>query len=112
MATNQYSSIEHLIIECIIQINILYCFLSYVPQLRRLSCQSLVGFDNVPTDIKISLNNVTHVSLDLYHMSFDNLEFLIKQCHHKIQVLYISGYVSEEHLDTQRWKQLILNYLP
>ncbi|CAF1554585.1 unnamed protein product [Rotaria sp. Silwood1] len=112
MATNQYSSIEHLIIECIIQINILYCFLSYVPQLRRLSCQSLVGYDDVPTDIKISLNNVTHVSLDLYHMSFDNLEFLIKQFCHKIQVLHISGYVSQEHLDTQRWKQLILNYLP
>ncbi|CAF2700917.1 unnamed protein product [Rotaria sp. Silwood2] len=112
MATNQYSSIEYLIIECNVQINVLYHFLSYVPQLRRLSCQSLVGYDNISTDINISLKNVIHVSLGLYHISFDQLEFLIKQFCYKIQVLHISGDASQEHLDAQRWKQLILNHLP
>ncbi|CAF4460078.1 unnamed protein product [Rotaria sp. Silwood2] len=112
MATNQYSSIEHLIIRCSIQLNVLYRFLSYDPQLCRLSCQSFVGYGDASTDIIILPNNVTHVSLDLYHIDFDLLELLIKYFCHKIQVLHISDNASSEHLNAQRWRQLILNHLP
>ncbi|CAF3311828.1 unnamed protein product [Rotaria sp. Silwood2] len=112
MATNEYSSIEHLVIERGIRLEVLHRLLSYVPQLCRLSCQSLIGYDNLSTEINISMKNLTHASLDLCHVRFNQLECLIMNYFHKIQVLHISGKASLEDLDANRWKQLILSHMP
>ena len=79
IATNEFSSMEHLVINNKVSLNQLDSILSYVPQLRRLSFGLLNGWRNSRTHRNpIPLNYLTHVSLKLDYVSFNDFELLIR----------------------------------
>ncbi|CAF4940100.1 unnamed protein product [Rotaria sp. Silwood1] len=117
--TNEFSPIEHLVINNKVSLNQLYSLLSRVPQLQHLSLDHLC----VPRWSQTSLNSITlhyltHVSLKLYSVSFDNFVSLIKHFFNKIQILRIKvGYMpyfssNLEYLNANRWEQLISTHMP
>ncbi|CAF1321297.1 unnamed protein product [Rotaria sp. Silwood1] len=73
IATNEFSTIEHLIINHDISIDELPILLSYVPQLRRLSIGHLKESKLNRTERdSISLNYLTNVSLKLHNVNFED----------------------------------------
>jgi hypothetical protein len=89
--------------------------LSYVPQLRRLliSCESSSS-DTQTVSSSIVLNHLTHVSLNIDDFLFDQVESIMKNLFHRVQVLHISIIATNDatYYDANRWKQLILSFLP
>ena len=82
-----------------------------MPQLRRLSLQSLYHSWNVQTTIcPTILNHLTHLSFNLDSIEFDQLEQLVISLFRSVKVLHISA--NTEYIDANRWKQLILFHLP
>jgi hypothetical protein len=110
IATNQYSPIEHLVIECYRYLPNLSSLLSYVPQIRRLSLNTVYMSWMRPTQLSaVVLNHLMHVSFRLHHIDFDQFEQLIGDRFLTIEVLRISIRYSSDptYLIANRWKQLI-----
>ncbi|CAF4327789.1 unnamed protein product, partial [Rotaria sordida] len=118
VAINEFSTIEHLIINHEISIDQLPILLSYVPQLRRLSIGNLKEPKlNRTGRGSISLNYLTNVSLKLHDVNFDDFEILVTNYFRQIQVLtiaiqYIGFYDdSTQYLNADRWEQLISTHM-
>ncbi|CAF1253628.1 unnamed protein product [Rotaria sp. Silwood1] len=112
IATNEFSSIENLIITNVLRFDELNGLLSYVPKLRRLSVNlSNIYSEEYNKEYSIHLNHLTHVELNLSNMNFDEFELIIKNLFNRIEVLYISSLANETYLDEYRWKQLILSHM-
>ncbi|CAF1229849.1 unnamed protein product [Rotaria sp. Silwood1] len=113
ISTNKGSSIEHLVITNTFHLDQLNALLSYVPHLRRFSLHDLHRSRNQETQTcSIKLNNLTHMDLKTT-ITFDELELtMIKNFFHEVQVLYISTNSDIAYLDANRWKRLILSYIP
>jgi hypothetical protein len=110
---NEMSPIINLIINGYLFMSEINTLLSYVPQLRRLSCDNLSESINYPMSIKtIALNNLTHVSVKLKRIWFNELEVLIKKCFYHIQVFHISTDYDSTYLDINRWRQLTISFMP
>lgn len=115
---NEFSTIEHFIINHDISIDQLCILLSFVPQLRHLS----IGRLNEPKVKQLqrssmSLHYLTNVSLKLHDVHFDSLETLIINYFHQIQVLTVStqfvGFysTSTQYLNADRWEKLISTHM-
>jgi hypothetical protein len=115
VATNEYSPIEYLVIKHQLQFHEMNALLSYVPQLRRLliSCESSSS-DTQTVSSSIVLNHLTHLSLNIDDFLFDQVESIMKNLFHRVQVLHISIIATNDatYYDANRWKQLILSFLP
>ena len=111
-ATNEYSPIERLVIKDDINFHELSVLLSYVPQLHRLSIDHLIASNMQMNVCSIVPDHLTHVYFNLHDGTFDDFEILIKNFFHQIQVLSISTPWDRSYLDANRWKQLILSYMP
>ncbi|CAF3324483.1 unnamed protein product [Rotaria socialis] len=118
VATNEFSTIEHLIINHEISIDQLPILLSYVPQLRRLSIGNLKEPKlNRNERGSVTLNYLTNVSLKLHNVNFDDFESLVTNYFRQIQVLtiaiqYIGLYGnSTQYLNAHRWEQLIATHM-
>ncbi|CAF4947184.1 unnamed protein product, partial [Rotaria sp. Silwood1] len=118
VATNEFSNIEHLIINHEISMDQLPILLSYVPQLRRLSIGNLKESKLNRTErSSINLNYLTNVSLKLHNTNFDDFENLVINYFRQIQVLtiaiqYIGFYGnSTQYLNAGRWEQLISTHM-
>ncbi|CAF1174255.1 unnamed protein product [Rotaria sordida] len=110
IASNKTSPIEHLVIDQMTGLKQLTHLLSYVPHLRRLSINHLHGFDHrAITVFPKMLNKLTHVSLKLEYITFDEFEPIIKNFFHYLQVLRISTSVDIAYLNANRWQKLILS---
>jgi hypothetical protein len=115
IATNQqFSSIEHLVIEHSCTFNELSAIISYTPQLHRLSSKNaLISNPNIGIISPTALSNLTHLSIGLKGVTFDEFEIFIRKMSSKLKVLSV---ISESqdiiYLDAHRWEQLILQYLP
>jgi hypothetical protein len=110
---DEYSPIEHLVIDDTVYFDTLDHLLSYVPQLRKLSIQCLHGYLSTRTELSaIKLNHLTHLSLDFHSIFFDQFEKLIKEFFIHVQVLHISTGHNIEYLNDHRWEQLILFHMP
>ncbi|CAF1036987.1 unnamed protein product [Rotaria sordida] len=82
------NSIEHLIINGACHYVIIDALLSYVPQLRRLSINYLYGYyKHGINEFSTILNNLTHVSLTLKDLLFDQFEPFIEQYLSRVKVL-------------------------
>jgi hypothetical protein len=115
IAINEYSPIEYLAIKHRLQLHEVNALLSYVPQLRRLSLRFESDSSGTETvSSSIVLNHLTHVSLNLYGFTFGQVESMMKNPFHHIQVLYFSITTTNNatYFDANRWKQLILTSLP
>ncbi|CAF3739137.1 unnamed protein product [Rotaria sp. Silwood1] len=118
VATNEFSTVEHLIINHEISIDQLPILLSYVPQLRRLSIGNLKEPKiNRTKKGSINLNYLTNVSLKLNNLNFNDFEILVTNYFRQIQVLTIAlqciGFYgnSIQYLNADRWEQLISTHM-
>ncbi|CAF0781370.1 unnamed protein product [Adineta steineri] len=119
VATNEFSSIEYLIINNEISIDQLTIILSYVPQLRRLSISYLTKSKHNRIDKdSINLNHLTNVSIRLLCVPFDQFEILMINHFRQIQVLSIAIYFlygihpnTDEYIDADRWERLISTHM-
>jgi hypothetical protein len=107
---NEYSSIEHLVINNGCHLHELISLLSYVPQLRRLSLHDLYGI--LIESYPIRLNSLTHISIHKTNMTFDEFEFLIRNYFQQIQVLHFLRNFDENFLNANRWERLIVSHMP
>jgi hypothetical protein len=119
IATNKFSSIEHLVINNEISIDQLDCLLSYVPKLRRLSLAHLNRSIGRRTRISsITLNCLTNVFLKLYSVSFDDFEQLARDFFHQVHVLRIEISCNQyynadmDYLNADQWERLISTHIP
>lgn len=91
IATNEYSSIEHLAITERIDIYGLNSLLSYTTQLRRLPSDSLSRSADKPTTSSPHLlNHLTYLSLNVKYIKFDKFEQIIIDLFSSIQVLRVT----------------------
>jgi len=118
VATNQFSTIEHLVINNKISIDQLEILLSYVPQLHRLSIGNLIESKLHQTKTSsISLNYLTNVSLNLHHVNFNDFEIIVKNYFRQVQVLKIAiqyigfFHADKEYINADRWERLILIHM-
>ncbi|UJR32673.1 hypothetical protein I4U23_020134 [Adineta vaga] len=113
ISSNITSPLEHLVIDYEFNLKQLNTFLSYVPQLRRLTCSSLFGTNILSAETSPTvLKNLTHISFDTIGTTFNHFEELIRNLTHQLQVLCISLNSDREYLDANRWEYLIKSFIP
>jgi hypothetical protein len=113
--TNEYSSIEHLIITNSMYLYQLDSLLSYVPQLRRLSFNLQDDTWHKRTKIcPFSLNQLTHVYFKLDYIKLDIFEQVVMDFFSTVQVLRLTlDYNADPaYMDANKWKQLIIYHIP
>jgi hypothetical protein len=109
----QFSSIEYFNIEHYITLNGLMSLLSYTPRLRRLTCKQLFSLhENNGKEMLITLSNLTHISIRMCHLSFNQFERFIIKISSQLQVLRIITSKSFTYLNADVWEQLIVQHIP
>jgi hypothetical protein len=118
IAKNEFSPIEHLVINNKVSLDQLDNLFSYVPKLRRLTLGYLDGYRTSRTyNSSIALHYLSRVSLTLSSVSFNEFERLITDFFPQIEALRIENsnnysWLNEnEYLYANRWEQLISNHL-
>jgi hypothetical protein len=112
-ADEEFSPIEHLIINTQFSIDAFDHLLSYVPQLRRLTINSVIKSRNWNRNLcSVILKHLEYVSLQFDSIRFTEFEILIKQFFNNIQVLRISSALDQAYLEAKRWEDLIISYMP
>ncbi|CAF1090391.1 unnamed protein product [Adineta steineri] len=111
--TKEFSSIKHLVIENPLHIDELNALLSYVPQLCRLSIHQLNRSCKIPKEpYSTILKHLTHISLFIGNMTFDDFELWIETISNQLKVLHISIKFDINFLDANRWEKLIESHMP
>lgn len=108
---NVYSKIEHLSIHGNCRLDYLSVFLSYTPFLRRLSC-CLYENRKTYTEIPIVPSNLTHVSFELFNISFQQFEYILCQFSSQLRVLRIKSSDDDAYFNAARWEYLIGTHMP
>ncbi|CAF1043750.1 unnamed protein product [Adineta steineri] len=113
LTIDKYSPIEHLIIKHSISINQLYSLLSHVPQLRRLYVSDISGSSTKYMKTFV-LAYLTHISLNLNSMDFNEFEEMTIDIFNQAKVLHISISHSYDRMfsNADKWEQLILSHMP
>ncbi|CAF0851967.1 unnamed protein product, partial [Adineta ricciae] len=107
------SPLEHLIIDHDMSFSQLKSLLSCVPQLRYLTCYAVVSsYGSSSETFTDLLCNLTHVSLQMTDILFNNFEPMIRDLFHHLQVLRISTNRDSEYLNAVRWERLITTFIP
>ena len=110
----EHRSIEHIVINHGCTFNELYTLISYTPEIRRLHFDHMSHNDtNIGILLPMTLSNLTHLSMYMHCVTFDEFEILITKIYSKLKVLSLTT-LSEDmtYLDASRWEQLILQYSP
>jgi hypothetical protein len=108
----QSSNLEHLVIDNLSSPAHIYTLLSYTPRLRRLSTHWLSFNVRLPAEQLIIPPNLTHLSLNRCHLSFDGLESFITTIGSQLEVFRISMDNKTTSLNADWWQQLILRHMP
>jgi hypothetical protein len=110
---NQLSTVKYLDMVHSCSIDELKHIVSYTPELRHLK---FINNDDFYPDIGIILlPNLTHLSISVNQLNFDDFEIFIKNMHCMLKALHFtvrSEYKDISYLDAARWEQLILQDLP
>ncbi len=111
---HQSSPIQNLVIDNYCCINYLNILLSYLPQLRRLSCHELTGSTTLQHIAlqSVVLSNLTYLSFDTENLSFDDLESFFLRLSHRLEVFRLSADYNITYLNADRWERFILANLP
>ena len=109
----QFSTIEHLTINHSCSLNDLVSILSYTPRLNRLTCKELIKSNkNSTREAIVNVFNLAYICISECYVIFDKLEIFLKHISSLLQVLRINTYWDVAYLDADRWKELILEYIP
>jgi hypothetical protein len=110
----QFSSIEYLNIEHYITLKNLMSLLSHTPGFRHLICEQLFPSheNNYGREMLIILPNLTHISIQMCNLSFDQFERFIIKISSQLQVLRIITSKNLIYLNANLWKQLIVQHIP
>jgi len=110
---SQISPIEHLIIDHTCTINDLLTILSYTPKLTHLICKQPIKSNVNNEQIKsIRVFHLTHISIPFGYISFNEFEIFIRKISSEIQILKFYTNIDSNYLNTNRWEQLIQEYIP
>ncbi|CAF3989158.1 unnamed protein product [Rotaria sordida] len=107
---NEYSSIEHLIINTKYNLDQLNNFLIYTPNLHCLSCE-ISTLNSKQITMSIISMNLINLYLKLEDTSFDEFEWFIIYFSHQLKLLHLSTQRDIEFLNADRWEQLILCHM-
>jgi hypothetical protein len=113
-ANEQLTAIEYLVIEHPCSFNELATIISYIPKLSRLYfIDRHKNISNFGSSLSITLLNLTHISIKVYYLTFDEFESFIRKIESKVKVLHLIIYYDDvTYLNGHRWEQLILQSLP
>ncbi|CAF1416690.1 unnamed protein product [Adineta ricciae] len=107
------SPIEHLVIDSCIYLQELARLLSHVPHLRRLSIKCVIStFSFYRETLRLTLHDLTHVSLKLKYINFDEFEPFFKLFFTNLRVLHLSTHMDRQFANAQRWEHLIITHMP
>ncbi|CAF3635578.1 unnamed protein product [Adineta steineri] len=90
----------------------LYSVLSYTPQLRHLSVESISNHRVRPIKQFIWPCNLTSISIRSWLLSFNALASFIAIVGFKLELLRVSTFHRTTLLDAYKWQQLILHRMP
>ncbi|CAF3514370.1 unnamed protein product, partial [Adineta steineri] len=109
----KFSTIEYLVIDHFCTLDELNCLLHYTPQLRRLSCHGVIESDEeFKEDLSLKLPHLKYIYFQNCDASFDEFEVFIKEISSQLQIFNINIYWNKAYLDSNRWEQLITEYMP
>ena len=104
VATNQEpSNMENLCIKHAIDTEGFLKIINYMPRLRRLSVQSLIGFS--ASKITLKLPQLTKLIIKDSELDFESLESLLDAFDCQLQTLEIETRSSDQYCINERWKQ-------
>ncbi|CAF3824035.1 unnamed protein product [Rotaria sordida] len=110
---NHYNSIEHFVIDSNCSITHLRVYLSYLSQVRRLSCKKLLESFYVEQSLEyLILSNLTHLSFQSENISFNQIKLFIRNLSHQLQVFRFSTEFDITYLNANQWQELILSHMP
>ncbi|CAF1449856.1 unnamed protein product [Adineta steineri] len=111
---NQYSTIEHLVINHSCTFNELSAILSYTPQICRLNFAHLNDSNSpIATILPIKLANLTYITFDIPYIIFDEFKMFITSLDCQLKILRFYTRSSDiNYLEANQWEELILKYLP
>jgi hypothetical protein len=95
----QYSPIEHLVIDGMCDIHDFSTIFSYVPRLRHFSCGNLWPRESTPKEVLIVPPYLTHLSIEGCFLSFDEFELFISKIGSQLKVLLIAPSDGSDYLD-------------
>jgi hypothetical protein len=108
---NEYSPLQHLVIDTKCNLNELIELLAYTPELTRLSCQ-ISTWNSSLSNISVIPRHLNNISVHFEDSSFDEFEWFISNFSHQLQVLRISSKRDSEFLNADRWQRLITHQMP
>jgi hypothetical protein len=113
MTSDQYSSIEYLIIHHPCTLSTLADILSYTPRLSHLYCYDVIeGDDHIKSNIKMELTNLVHLSMIIYNLYFDEFQGFIRKFCSQLQFFKIQiCCLDKSFLDSNRWEQMIVQHM-
>jgi hypothetical protein len=114
-ATNtQLSTIEYLVIDHPCTFGELFAILSYTPQISYLKLTHENDSDlTIEMLSAMTLSNLIYFSTNIQHVKFDEFEMFITHLDSKLKVLRVTTLSEDmDYFDGDRWKKLILKYLP
>ncbi|CAF0955420.1 unnamed protein product [Rotaria sordida] len=110
--TDEYSPIEHLVIDHECVIHELVTILSCTPRLSHLTCKCLNSNSSIKREIPRNISNLRYLSINVCYLQFDEFETFIKKSFPHIRVLRFVSRWDSSYLDANRWEQLILKHIP
>jgi hypothetical protein len=107
VVSDQFSSIEYLIIKHNITISELLSMLHRTPRLRHLTCGNLIQSNTNKS--AVILSNLTYLRIINSQLRFDEFELFISKINSKLEVLNIRQLWNNYCFDAERWERLIKN---
>ena len=104
------SPIERLIINSKCSVKNLMELVSFAPNLSHLSCE--ISNSLLFSDIPLVNENLTNLSLKFDGVSFDEVEWFIKNLSSPIQTFTISVIHDRAFLNSNRWQRILTQQLP
>ncbi len=115
MSTDErFNPIESLIIDHTCTYKELFAILSYTSEVRYLKFQH-VDFSDAMIGLimPMTLSNLTHISMYVHYMRFDELEIFISHLDCDLKVLRMTTLCGDTaYFDADRWEEFIFDYMP
>ncbi|CAF3933206.1 unnamed protein product [Adineta steineri] len=109
IATDQQkTSIEYFIMDHGCSIKDIFCLLSYTPNIRYLKFLNTMDTNNFNLIEPIKLIYLTKLSIEIYDMTFDELEILIKKLKLNLKILSLDiKHDDMSYLSARRWEHFL-----